>query len=167
MIKNILSIVLLGLFMVGCDQQGDDSAQKPAEEMTATEQMPAAETEATEDTAAPAEATEATTEMSEAAPAEAETAMAEAAPEAAPAAMSGEQVYQKTCMSCHGTGAANAPKVGDKAAWEPRIAKGMDALYASSMNGVAGTAMMPKGTCGACSEDELKAAVDYMVSKSK
>ena len=65
------------------------------------------------------------------------------------------------------SGAANSPKLGDKAAWEPRVAKGKDALYQSAINGVAGTAMAPRGTCAACSDDELKAVVDFMVSKAQ
>ncbi len=80
---------------------------------------------------------------------------------------SGQDIYQKSCVGCHGTGAANAPKLGDTAAWKTRIDKGMDALYASAVNGVPGTAMMAKGTCGACSEEELRSAVDYMVEKSR
>ena len=82
-------------------------------------------------------------------------------------AMTGEQVYQKSCGVCHATGSANAPKLGDVAAWKPRVEKGMDALYASAKNGVPGTAMMAKGTCAACSNEELNAAVDFMVSKVK
>jgi cytochrome c5 len=78
---------------------------------------------------------------------------------------SGEQVYQSNCMACHGTGAAGAPKMGDAAAWAPRIAKGIDALLKSATNGL--NAMPPKGLCMACSEDELKGAIEYMVSKSQ
>jgi cytochrome c5 len=78
---------------------------------------------------------------------------------------SGEQVYQSNCMACHGTGAAGAPKMGDAAAWAPRIAKGMEALLKSATNGL--KAMPPKGLCMACSEDELKGAIQYMVSKSQ
>lgn len=89
------------------------------------------------------------------------------APAAAPAGEPhpGEAIYQKACIACHLSGAANAPKLGDKAAWEPRIAKGKDALYASAINGMPGTPMAPRGTCAACSDDELKIAVDFMVSK--
>ena len=87
---------------------------------------------------------------------------------AAPAAArSGEEIYNTTCTACHGTGAAGAPKVGDVAAWAPRIAKGMDALLESAINGVPGTAMTAKGTCGDCSNDELRSAVEYMTSKSQ
>ena len=81
--------------------------------------------------------------------------------------MSGEQVYKKSCQSCHASGAAGAPKLGDAAAWKPRVDKGTDVLYLSALKGIPGTAMMAKGTCGACSEEELHAAVDYMVSKVK
>ncbi|MCK5001923.1 MAG: cytochrome c5 family protein [Gammaproteobacteria bacterium] len=83
------------------------------------------------------------------------------------ASLSGEQIYKKSCLNCHGTGVANAPKLGDAVAWAPRIAKGNDALYNSAKKGVPGTAMMAKGTCGACSDEELEAAVDFMVSGSK
>jgi cytochrome c5 len=77
----------------------------------------------------------------------------------------GQQVYQASCQACHATGAANAPKLGDKEAWAPRIAQGMDALLASAMNGK--NAMPPKGACASCTEDDLKAAVEYMVSQSQ
>jgi cytochrome c5 len=59
---------------------------------------------------------------------------------------------------------AGAPKLGDKAAWEPRIAKGKDALVQSAINGLPGTAMPPKGTCAACTDEDLEAAVEYMLS---
>ncbi len=79
----------------------------------------------------------------------------------------GKEVFDTTCMACHSTGAAGAPKYGDKAAWAPRIAKGNDALYASGMKGVPGTGMVAKGGCASCSEEEIDAAVDYMVAGSK
>jgi len=77
----------------------------------------------------------------------------------------GQKTYDTYCQACHNTGAANAPKLGDKAAWEPRIAAGMDALMANATNGK--NAMPPKGTCMSCSDDDLKAAVEYMVSKAQ
>ena len=80
---------------------------------------------------------------------------------------SGEEVYNTACMACHSTGAAGAPKFGDVAAWADRIAKGMDALHASGVNGVAGTGMIAKGGCVACSDEEVYAAVDFMVAGSK
>jgi cytochrome c5 len=62
-------------------------------------------------------------------------------------------------------GVAGAPKQGDKAAWAPRIATGMDALVASAINGK--NIMPPRGACASCSDDDIKAAVQYMVSQSK
>jgi cytochrome c5 len=80
---------------------------------------------------------------------------------------SGEDVYNSACMACHSTGAAGAPKLGDAAAWADRIAKGNDALYSSGINGVAGTGMMARGGCMNCSDEEVTAAVDYMVAGSQ
>jgi cytochrome c5 len=68
-------------------------------------------------------------------------------------------------MACHATGAAGAPKVGDAAAWAPRIAQGMDTLVQHSINGL--RAMPPRGTCANCSDEDLKAAVTYMVERSQ
>ena len=80
-------------------------------------------------------------------------------------AKTGEQVFNTACTSCHSTGAAGAPKVGDAAAWQPRLdARKKDGLYKSAVAGFNG--MPAKGLCFACSDDELKGAVDYMLSKS-
>lgn len=98
-------------------------------------------------------------------------APAPAAPEAVPAAAgsSGQQVYDGMCKSCHGSGIPGIPQTGDQAAWEPRIAQGMDTLYKNAINGFTGTSgmMMPPRGGGTFSDDEIKAAVDYMVSKSQ
>jgi cytochrome c5 len=74
----------------------------------------------------------------------------------------GQSTYTKTCSLCHGAGVAGAPKFGDKVAWAPRIANGVDALAASVKSGKG--AMPPKGTCMDCSDADLKAAVEYMIS---
>ena len=92
------------------------------------------------------------------------TAPAEA-PAVAAAPKSGEEVYNSSCMSCHATGAAGAPKLGDAAAWAPRIAAGMDSLMANATNGL--NAMPPKGLCMACSDEELQGAVQYIVDNSQ
>jgi len=81
--------------------------------------------------------------------------------------LSGEAIYKKSCVACHATGSANAPKLGNKEAWKPRIDKGMDVLLQSAINGVPGTAMMKRGTCLTCTDDDLKAAIAYMVSQSQ
>ena len=89
---------------------------------------------------------------------------------AAPAASrDGQQVYQTTCVACHGAGIAGAPKLGDKSQWAKHIAKGRDTLYTSAVNGVQGSAgaMPPKGGNPALSNAEVRAAVDYMVARSK
>jgi len=75
---------------------------------------------------------------------------------------SGEQVYTATCSMCHSSGLAGAPIQGDAAQWAPRIAKGTDTLYLHAIEGFNG-AMPARGTCATCSDDELKAAVDYMI----
>lgn len=89
---------------------------------------------------------------------------AAAAPVAAAGPRSGKDIFNSTCMACHGTGVAGAPKVGDKAAWSPRAAKGIDGLLKSATNGL--NAMPPKGTCGACSDEELKGAIEYMLKET-
>ena len=83
-----------------------------------------------------------------------------AAVDAAPAGpRSGEQVYQASCFACHGSGALGAPKTA--ADWEPRVAKGLDTLLDHAINGF--NAMPPRGTCMDCSDDEIKAAIDFML----
>ena len=96
-----------------------------------------------------------------------EVAAATPAAAAAPAASTadGKKVYDSACMACHATGAAGAPVKGDKAAWAPRIAQGMDTLVSHAINGI--RAMPPRGACGSCSDADLKAAVEYMVGESK
>ncbi|MFV1973003.1 MAG: cytochrome c5 family protein [Thiohalobacterales bacterium] len=79
------------------------------------------------------------------------------------AAVDGQKIYQASCQACHDAEVAGAPKLGDKAAWAPRITKGNDALLASVKNGL--NAMPPKGGCMGCSDDELRAAMDYMVEQ--
>jgi len=76
-----------------------------------------------------------------------------------------KKIYDTKCMACHNTGVAGAPKLGDKAAWAPRVEAGMDALMASAVNGK--NAMPPKGTCMECTDEQLKAVVEYMVNASK
>lgn len=80
---------------------------------------------------------------------------------------SGEEVYQAACAACHGSGVGGAPKLGDSVAWADRVAKGMDVLYESGVNGIPGTAMMVKGGCMNCTDEEFNAAVDHMVAASQ
>ncbi|MFN2309413.1 MAG: cytochrome c5 family protein [Gammaproteobacteria bacterium] len=81
----------------------------------------------------------------------------------------GKTVYEGKCQACHATGAAGAPKLGDTANWAPRIAQGMDVLVKHSIEGFKGSVgfMPPKGGFISLSDDEVKAAVAYMVSQSQ
>ena len=76
----------------------------------------------------------------------------------------GETIYKQSCFACHDTGAAGAPKRGDKAAWAPRIVQGPAVLYNASLKGL--NAMPPRGSSNASDED-IKAAVDYLVANSR
>lgn len=98
-----------------------------------------------------------------AAPAPAPAAPA-AAPTAAPAG-AGKKVYDATCVVCHGAGVAGAPKLGDKAAWAPRLKTGMDALVNSALKGKG--AMPPKGGNASIPDADIKAAVEYMAASAK
>ena len=113
---------------------------------------PAATAPATTPAAAPA-----------AAPA-ADAAPAAAAPAPAAAADTGKNIYSTTCVACHGSGVAGAPKFGDKAAWAPFIAKGMDDMVQNATKGIG--AMPPKGGSTA-SDADFKAAIQYMVDAAK
>jgi len=77
----------------------------------------------------------------------------------------GKDRYEQTCQMCHQAGLADAPKLGDKKAWQPRIAQGMDKLVKHAMEGL--KAMPPKGGCSTCDEAEIRKTIEYMVSKVK
>lgn len=127
--------------------------------------------------ATPTPAAPATPPASSSAPAPAPTHVASAsnapsspAPNATQAASAsgsaeGKSVYEQTCHVCHGTGLLGSPKFGDKAAWAPRIATGMPALYNAALHGL--NQMPPKGGNTALTDAQVKAAVDYMVSAAK
>ncbi|TQV70807.1 cytochrome c5 family protein [Exilibacterium tricleocarpae] len=85
---------------------------------------------------------------------------------AAPAGpRSGAQVYDTSCTTCHAVGVSGAPKLGAPEDWTARLDKGLDTLYANAINGI--NAMPAKGLCMDCSDDEIKASVDYMLENSK
>lgn len=77
----------------------------------------------------------------------------------------GEKLYKSACMVCHTTGAANAPKLGNKAAWAPLIEQGMDSMMEIALKGKG--AMPPRGGAAKANDDELRAAIEYMVSKAQ
>lgn len=82
--------------------------------------------------------------------------------------MSGPQVYNEACLMCHGSGIGGAPMLVDKEAWAPRIAQGNDTLYLHAIEGFTGQTgfMPPKGARMDLSDDEVRGAVDYMISEA-
>jgi cytochrome c5 len=89
--------------------------------------------------------------------------------EEAPVMLTGPQVYNAACIACHGGGIAGAPATGDAAAWGPRIAQGMGTLKQNALNGLQGSAgyMPPKGGRADLSDDEIIAAVQYLVDQAQ
>ena len=132
---------------------------KAAAAGTATPAAPAASPSSAAPAKAPAAASATPAAAAPAAPA------AAAASATAAAKPDGKKVYDTVCMVCHGAGIAGAPKLGDKAAWAPRIKNGVDALHASAIKGKG--AMPPKGGNAALPDADVAAAVDYMVSAAK
>ena len=92
-----------------------------------------------------------------------EVALAEAS--TTPGVRSGEQVVNTVCQTCHGAGLVGAPKIGDKAAWQPRLTQGVNALHEHAIKGI--RAMPPRGGNPSLSDAEVSAAVDYMLKQSK
>lgn len=76
---------------------------------------------------------------------------------------SGESIYNKACVACHGSGLLDAPKKGDAAAWDKRYAQGEETVLKHAINGL--NAMPPKGTCNDCSDDELLSAIHFMAGR--
>lgn len=92
-----------------------------------------------------------------------------AAPAKPAGPVDGKAVYSSSCAACHSAGVAGAPKTGDKTAWGPRIGAGKDTLYDHAVKGFNGKAgaMPAKGGNAALSDEEVKAAVDYLISQAK
>jgi cytochrome c5 len=84
---------------------------------------------------------------------------------AAGGASNGKAIFEANCVACHGTGVAGAPKIGDKAAWAPRLKQGMDTLHQSALKGKG--AMPPKGGNMALPDADVMAAVDYLAGQGK
>ena len=143
----LASALALALLVSAC---GKSEAPAPAADATPAAEAPAA---------APAEA----------APAPAPEAAAAATDGAASGDDVGKKVFGATCALCHASGLAGAPKPGDKADWGPRIAQGKDTLYKHALEGYNGNAgaMPARGGNASLSDEDVKAAVDYMVAQSQ
>lgn len=153
MTSLVLAVSLAALLSAcGKEESAAPEASAPAAPEAAAPAAPeAAAPEAAPEAAAPEAAPEA------------------AAPAAAVAGVDGKKIYGNVCSMCHAAGVAGAPKPGDKADWGPRIAQGTDVLYKHALEGFTGAkGMMPaRGGSASLSDDEVKAAVDHMVSLSK
>jgi cytochrome c5 len=77
----------------------------------------------------------------------------------------GQQIYRQACAFCHDKGVAGAPKIGDAAAWSPRLAQGMETLYGVALRGKG--AMPAKGGNPSLADADVKAAVDYLVAQAR
>ena len=84
---------------------------------------------------------------------------------AAGAGLSGQQIYDQFCFACHATGVGEAPLFGSLEQWQSRIDQGMEQMLAVSLTGRG--LMPPKGTCVTCSDDEMRAAIQYIVDSAQ
>ena len=163
-------IVVSTVSLLACDKPAEapaPAAPPPVAEAPQVESAPAAApAPAAQPEAAQPAATTATAKPALAQPAPVAKPASAAAPDATqPDLAHGQQIYRQACAFCHEKGVAGAPKAGDTAAWSPRLAQGMDALYASALRGKGG--MPAKGGNPALAEPDVKAAVDYLAAQSR
>lgn len=175
---TVFWITLTSLSLIACGE----SAQPPTPETTPAPQaapapeppaaslpapMPAEDAPSIE----PAPAKDAAVPVESVPPPAPKAAVPVPAPKAvAPAApvadlVHGQQIYRQACAFCHDKGVAGSPRTGDAAAWSPRLARGMDALYAAAIRGKG--AMPAKGGNPALADADVNAAVDYIVAQSR
>ena len=151
--------VLARIAPVGESRIGDPAGQTQAPAQTAATMAAATAVTATQAEEPKTETATAATEIAATGSAD-QTAAATGAVDLA----AGEQIYQSACFACHMTGVAEAPKLDDPAAWEPRLAQGMAGLIQSSINGKG--AMPPKGGFAHLTEDDLRNAIEFMLDKA-
>lgn len=165
--KINLMLLCSSVFLYACDGANDTAnraaEQKAADNVVATTgtAVEAVEEAVTEvDSAAEEVAAETVTTT---------TTSEEVASAGADEGSPGESIFKSKCNACHGTGVAGAPKLGDKAAWAPRIAQGEAVLTQHAIEGFKGKTgiMPPKGGFASLSDEEISAVVQYMVSQSK
>lgn len=80
------------------------------------------------------------------------------------ASRSGADIVNQYCLTCHGRGLYNAPRMGDAEAWQVKLAEGREHLWQVVLQGE--KAMPPRGNCQDCTDDELRAAMDYLIAQS-
>jgi cytochrome c5 len=163
-------LVLAATSLLACGKSEEAPAPVaplPAAEVQQTESAPMAAPEASTPTvgtpsAAPTETAPASQPISAAA----SVKSAEAKPAAPkPDRAHGQQVYRQTCAFCHDKGIAGAPKIGDVTAWSPRLAQGMDTLYASALRGKG--AMPAKGGNPSLADDDVRSAVNFLSAQAR
>jgi cytochrome c5 len=172
-VKKMISLMAVLGLLYGC---GSDSGESPAPEATeagaaqeaakagAAQEAADAVQEAAKEAAASAQ--EAAEEAAEAVQEAAESVSKSVATmqQTAGGSHPGEDTYNRSCFSCHAAGVANAPKTGDAEAWAPRLAKGTEVLVQSVKDGMP-PGMPPMGLCMSCSDEQIAAAIDYMVAR--
>lgn len=148
----VIAIVMVAYFAVGTHRVGSSEAKANTPEAIAQRIAPLTSLKGP-DGAEPAQ------------PVAAPVKTAQVAPPAVAAPASGESVYKNACLACHAAGVAGAPKLGDKAAWAPRVAKGKPLLHEHALKGF--NAMPAKGGNASLADADVKAAVDYMLAQIK
>lgn len=162
--NKLLITLMMAAGLAACSQESKQEAQEAASAVASEVQAEASSVQAAVQEAAPsaeAASTEAKPEEKAEAPA------AEAKPEAkaeASVAVDGQKIFEASCKMCHGGTIPGAPVVGKKDDWAPRIAKGKETLHKHALEGF--NAMPAKGGNAGLSDDEVKAAVDYMANQS-
>jgi cytochrome c5 len=168
--RYLVMVAALTILLGGCGRE--EEAPAVPEEEAAVVEAPEAPPEAPEMSAvdqAGETVEEAIDSVTDEAVDAAEKAMEDAAAPGQADLGRGKEVYDMACFVCHAMGIAGAPKFGDEDAWGPRIAQGMDILYAHSINGFQGKTgvMPPKGGRTDLSDEDVRQAVRYMVDQVK
>ena len=157
--NKLLITLMMVAGLAACSQESKQEAQEAASAVASEVQTEASSVQAAAQEAAPS----AEAASTEAKPEEKAEAKPEAKAEAS-VAVDGQKVFEASCKMCHGGTIPGAPVVGKKDDWAPRIAKGKETLHKHAIEGF--NAMPAKGGNAGLSDDEVKAAVDYMANQS-